>query len=71
MEEGNGGEGEKCVVGLHEEVGQGGPAGLAIEFLEAVRSVEGIRGREYTLYASALVPGGKAKRPQACWTSLE
>ncbi len=36
MKERGGGEGEELVMGLHEEVGQVGPAGLAVEVLHDV-----------------------------------
>jgi len=35
VEEGDGGEGEELVVGLHEEVGEHGPAGGGVEFLHS------------------------------------
>jgi hypothetical protein len=61
-------------VCLHEKVGKGGPAGLAVEFLRDV-SILGAEwgergGGKPTTYAACLVPGGKARRPQACCTSF-
>ena len=38
VEEGDGWEGEELVVGLHEEVGEHGPAGGGVELLHDISS---------------------------------
>jgi hypothetical protein len=57
-------------VRLHEEVCESCPARLAVEFLQQLKKLNLMTGGRLTPYAAALVPGGKARRPHACCTSL-
>jgi hypothetical protein len=57
-------------VGLHEEIGKGGPARLAVEVLLILVGIKPKPEFGLTPYASALVPGGNASKPHACCTSF-
>lgn len=69
MEEWYRGECEQVVVCLHKEVRKSCPTKFAIKFLQKSEDLAE-RTNELTPYALDLAPGGNARRPQACWTSL-